>query len=175
MTENREPTTEEKIRDALRAAPEYIADSATVVDSDMTTILREGSSDWTCMPTRPGAPWPCPMCGDPTTMQWFMEVSQGKSPTIDRIGISYMLMGEAGADFDHPELNRPPPGKHWYRVGPHLMFVFPEDVGDITAGIGHDTSSGHPYARPFRAARQPLLVVPVALPHQTIEVKQADP
>src|ERR1700694_2624588 len=82
MAESREPTTEEKIADALRAAPEYIADSARVVDWDMTTVLRKGTSEWTCVPTPPGAPWPAPMCGDPTTMQWFMEVSQGKSPTI---------------------------------------------------------------------------------------------
>jgi len=104
-------------------------------------------------------------------MQWFKEVSQGKSPTIDRIGISYMLLGEAGADFDHPELERPPEGKDWYRVGPHLMFVFPESAGDITAGMGRDTSSGLPYARPFKGA-QPLLVVPIALPNETIEVKK---
>jgi hypothetical protein len=174
MTGSSEPTTEEKIADALRAAPEYIADSATVVDWDMVTVLRKGTSEWTCVPTPRGAPWPAPMCGDPTTMQWFMEVSQGKSPTIDRIGISYMLLGEAGADFDHPELERPPEGKDWYRVGPHLMFVFPESAGDITAGMGHDTSSGLPYARPFKGA-QPLLVVPIALPNETIEVKKAYP
>ena len=174
MAESREPTTEEKIADALRAAPEYIADSARVVDWDMTTVLRKGTSEWTCVPTPPGAPWPAPMWGDPTTMQWFMEVSQGKSPTIDRIGISYMLLGEAGADFDHPELKRPPEGKDWYRVGPHLMFVFPESAGDITTGMGRDTSSGLPYARPFKGA-QPLLVVPIALPNETIEVKKAHP
>ena len=109
------------------------------------------------------------MCGDPTTMQWFREVSAGKTPTIDRIGISYMLMGETGADFDHPELERPPEGKTWYRVGPHLMFVFPQSAGDIMKGVGRDTSSGLPYARPFKGA-QPLLVVPIALPNETVEI-----
>ncbi|MDT5133955.1 MAG: hypothetical protein QOE41_3266 [Mycobacterium sp.] len=175
MAESREPTTEEKIADALGAAPEYIADTATVVDWDMTTVLRKGTSEWTCMPTPPGNPWPAPMCGDPTTMQWFKEVSEGKKQTIDRIGISYMLLGEAGADFDHPELKRPPEGKDWYRVGPHLMFVFPESAGDITKGIGHDTSAGLPYVRPFPGATRPLLVVPIALINETIEVKKAYP
>ena len=42
MADSGEPTREEKIADALRAAPAYIADSATVVDWDMTTVLREG-------------------------------------------------------------------------------------------------------------------------------------
>jgi hypothetical protein len=56
MADSSEPTREEKIADALRAAPAYLADSATVVDSDMTTVLREGSPDWTCVPTPPGTP-----------------------------------------------------------------------------------------------------------------------
>jgi hypothetical protein len=41
-------------------------------------------------------------------MQWFREVAEGRTPTIDRIGISYILMGEVGADFDHPEYKHPP-------------------------------------------------------------------
>jgi hypothetical protein len=51
MTDSSEPAREEKIADALRAAPAFIADSATVVDWDMTTVLREGSPDWICVPT----------------------------------------------------------------------------------------------------------------------------
>jgi hypothetical protein len=162
-----ERTTEEKVADAIRAAPAFISDSATVVDRDLRTVLRQGTSEWTCVPSSPGVPWPNPMCADPTTMQWFKEIGQGKVPTIDRVGISYMLMGETGADFDHPELESPPEDGDWYRVGPHVMFVFPQSAGDITRGIGHDTSSGAPYVRPFDGA-QPLLVVPIALPNEEI-------
>jgi len=78
MANSSESTAEEKIADALRAAPDYIADSATVLDWDMTTVLREGSPDWICVPTAPGEPWPSPMRGDPTIIQWFREVMQGK-------------------------------------------------------------------------------------------------
>ena len=163
MADGSEPTREEKIADALRAAPAHIAESATVVDWDMTTVLREGSPDWICVPTPHGTPEPAPMCGDPTTIQWFTEVMEGKTPTIDRIGISYMLMGEVGADFDHPEYTQPPPGKDWYRAGPHVMFVFPDGTGRILQGLGHDTSSGLPYVRPIPGA-EPLLVVPIARP-----------
>jgi hypothetical protein len=106
------------------------------------------------------------MCGDPTMIQWLMEVTQGKTPTIDRIGISYMLMGEVGADFDHPEYDQPPEGKDWYHIGPHVMFVFPQGTGRILQGLGHDTTSGQPYVRPFPGA-EPLLVVPIALPGET--------
>ena len=56
MADSSEPTREEKIADALRAAPAHIADSATIVDWDMTTVLREGSPDWICVPTPPGKP-----------------------------------------------------------------------------------------------------------------------
>ena len=105
MADNSEPTTEEKIADALRADPAYIAASATVVDWDMTTVLREGSPEWTCVPTPPGTPEPAPMCGDPTMIQWFRELMQGKTPTIDRIGISYMLLERSAQTSTIP---RPP-------------------------------------------------------------------
>jgi len=163
MAGSGEPTREEKIADALRAAPDYIADSATVVDWDMTTVLREGSPDWICVPTPPGKPQSAPMCGDPTMIQWFMELAKGKTPTIDRIGISYMLMGEVGADFDDPQATQPPEGKNWYHAGPHVMFVFPQSIGRILKGLGHDTASGLPYVRPIPGA-EPLLVVPIAKP-----------
>lgn len=167
MSDSSEPTREEKIKDALSAAPAYIAETARVVDWDMKTVLREGSPDWTCVPTPPGKPTPGPMCLDPTWMQYLMEVSQGKTPTIDRIGISYMLLGETGADFDDLEATQPPPGKDWYRAGPHEMFCFPAGTGHILKGIGHDTSSGLPYVRPVPGA-EPFLVVPFAKPGQKV-------
>lgn len=170
---DRDGTVERRIADALRAAPPHIAAIATVVDHDMTTVLRPGSPDWTCVPSRPGAPWPNPMCGDPTTMQWFRELRAGTSPTIDRIGISYMLMGEAGADFDDANATTPPDGQDWYRVGPHLMVVFPNSAGDLTRGIAHDASTGMPYVRPFPHA-QPLLVLPIGVPGQRISWSTED-
>ncbi|MFJ3762845.1 hypothetical protein [Streptomyces sp. NPDC090080] len=166
MAEHREPTKEEKIKDALSAAPSYIAERATVLDSDMKTVLREGSPDWICMPTPPGKPGRGPMCLDPTWMQFLEEVLQGKTPTIDRIGISYMLIGETGADFDDFLAKQPPEGKDWYKAGPHEMFCFPKGTGHILKGIGNDPSSGEPYVRPIKGA-EPMLVVPIAKPGQS--------
>ena len=166
MADSSEPTREEKIADALRAAPAYIADSATVVDWDMTTVLREGSADWTCVPTPPGTPESAPMCLDPTFLQWFREFEQAETPTIDRIGISYMLMGEVGADFDHPEAMQPPEGKDWYHVGPHVMVAFPAGTGQLLKGLGRHTTPGLPHVRPFPGA-EPILIVPIALPGET--------
>jgi hypothetical protein len=82
-------------------------------------------------------------------IQWLMEVTQGKTPTIDRIGISYMLMGEVGADFDDPRATQPPEGKDRYHAGPHVMVVFPEGTGRILEGLGRHTTPGLPHVRPF--------------------------
>jgi hypothetical protein len=35
------------------------------------------------------------MCVDETMMQWLNATRAGKKPNIDRVGLSYMLMGEA--------------------------------------------------------------------------------
>jgi hypothetical protein len=51
-----------------------------------------------------------PMCGDQTMMKWMMAIMAGRKPNIDRIGISYMLQGEGGADVRF--------------AGPHIMLAF---------------------------------------------------
>jgi hypothetical protein len=44
MTGSKPLTIEEKMADALRAAAPHIAAATTVVDHDMVTVLREGST-----------------------------------------------------------------------------------------------------------------------------------
>jgi hypothetical protein len=97
-----------KIAGALRP----IAHSATVVDRDMTTVLQEGSADWICVPTPPDTPEPGSDVWRPDHDSVIQGGHAGETPTVDRIGISYMLMGEVGADFDHPA-DQPPEGKDW--------------------------------------------------------------
>src|SRR2546425_2422576 len=93
-----------KIKNALSAAPEVIAEKATVIDwpkdmfksgKEMGRILRKGSNGWTCMPDVPGRPQHDPMCADETMMKWLTATLAGKKPDIDRVGLSYMLLGEA--------------------------------------------------------------------------------
>jgi hypothetical protein len=50
---------------------------------------------------------------------------------------------------------------------PHVMFVFPEGTGRILKGLARDATSGLPYVRPFPGA-EPLLVVPIALPGESL-------
>jgi hypothetical protein len=92
-----------KIENALSAGSKFIRDHATVMDWPSAQdkelkmrVLREGSNGWTCMPDRPGTPRHNPMCADQTMMKWMMAIRAGEKPNIDRVGISYMLQGEAG-------------------------------------------------------------------------------
>jgi hypothetical protein len=53
------PTTDaDKIANALRAAPKFITDGATIMDYPASKggeyrVLRKGSSEWTCLPGPP--------------------------------------------------------------------------------------------------------------------------
>jgi hypothetical protein len=155
------------IADAMSAAPPYISKDATVVGLDMR-VLRRGSAKWTCMPSRMGAPSPNPMCADPVTLHFFADAQAGKKSNITRIGVAYMLRGEAGADFNDILAKEPPRGKDWYHAGPHVMFVFPAAATKLLEGIPEDPSSGEPYVRPMPNGNAAILVVPVAKPHEEI-------
>jgi hypothetical protein len=158
-----------KIKNALSAAPAAVAEKATVIDwpADLKSgnahgrILRQGSNGWTCMPDLPGKPQHDPMCADETMMKWMMATLAGKKPNIDRVGLSYMLLGEAGADQSDISAKKPPKGKDWYYVGPHIMIVLPDADTAALQDINHDISKNEPYVTALRSS-SPLLVIPVA-------------
>src|SRR5262245_35308706 len=98
-----EPATDVSsvIADAMSAAPRYMSKDAAIMGRD-GRILRKGSTQWTCLPSQPGVPGHSPMCADPETLQFFVDLQAGKKSNITHIGISYMLRGETAADFDDP-------------------------------------------------------------------------
>lgn len=170
-----------KIANALNGGPKYVTDHATVMDwpspqdkDQKMRVLREGSNGWTCMPDQPGIPRHSPMCADQTTMKWMMAIMSGAKPNIDRVGISYMLQGEAGSDIQDVTAKAPPPGKDWYFAGPHIMLVLPDGDRDALKGIGQDTSTGTPYVRAPNSI-SPLLVIPMAKPDEKIIIEKANP
>jgi hypothetical protein len=169
----------QKVANALSAGPKYITDHATVMDwpspqdkEQKMRVLRQGSNGWSCMPDQPGAPRHSPMCADQTTMKWMMAIMAGKRPNIDRVGISYMLQGEAGSDIQDVTAKAPPPGKDWYFAGPHVMVVLPDGDKDALKDVGQDTSTGTPYVRAPNSI-SPLLVIPVAKSDEKIIVRKA--
>jgi hypothetical protein len=169
-----------KIKNALSAAPPAIADGATIMDwptdvkhHEHGRILRQGTNGWTCMPDQPGVPQHNPMCADETMMKWILASIAGKKPNIDRVGISYMLLGEVGADIGDITATKPPAGKDWYYAGPHVMLVFPDSTAPALSQINKDPSTNGPYVRWLRyKGATPLLVVPVARAGERVEAKQ---
>ena len=112
------------------------------------------------MPDTPGRPQHDPACMDETMMKWMTAVFAGRSPNIDRVGLSYMLLGEAIADPNDLSATKPPPGKDWSYEGPHVMIVLPDScrnaLQDVQRGV-----SNEPYVTAIRSS-SPLWVIPVA-------------
>jgi len=169
-----------KIVNALTAAPDFIADNATVMDwpaqageHQQGRILRKGNNGWTCMPDRPGKPAHDPMCADDTMMEWIKATLAGRQPNIDRVGIAYMLQGEAGADQNDLSVKTPPEGQDWYYVGPHVMVVLPDANKEALKYVNEDISTSEPYVTALPSS-SPLLVIPIARPKETLRIKKLE-
>jgi len=158
QSSDRLPVTDaEKIADALRAAPTFIIEDATVLDWPSVPggeyrVLRKGSNEWTCLPAIPGYPHDEPGCFDPIFLRWMQDSLAGRTPHIDHIGVSYMYLGawvksaksSSGQEF---------------RVGPHLMVVSPHQ--DDFQGFNRDGSNGMPYVAHLPGHTELYLVMPI--------------
>jgi hypothetical protein len=130
MTERLPTTDAEKIADALRAAPKFITDGATIVDHPASKggefrVLRKGSSEWTCLPgPPPGSTHDDPGCFDRVFFQFVRDYSAGRPPHIDRLGVAYMYTGHTVPGASGGQ----------FRVGAHIMLVspHPEDLQGFT-------------------------------------------
>lgn len=161
-----------KIANALSAGPASITDRAAVIDWPANPkdgmshgrLLRQGSNGWTCLPDVPGRPQHDPMCVDETMMEWFMATLAGKKPDIDRVGLSYMLMGEAREGQGATSAKDPSQVKEWFYIGPMIMVVLPDSAKDALRGINQDLTKDQPYTTLLSSAdvATPLWVIPVA-------------
>lgn len=149
-------TDAEKIADALRAGPAFITRDATLLDwpsepGGEYRLLRKGSNEWTCLPAIPGYPHDEPGCFDPTFLHWIQDSLAGRTPHIDRIGISYMYLGAW----------KPAKGGsgHDFHVGPHLMVVGPHP--EEFQGLNSDATNGMPYVTHLPNRTELFLVMPV--------------
>jgi hypothetical protein len=147
-------TDPEKIADALRAGPTFITKDATLLDWPSSPqgeyrVLRKGTNEWTCLPAIPGYQYDEPACFDRVFFQWMKDSMAGRTPNIDRIGISYMYVGAwvksaSGQDF---------------HVGPHMMVVSPHQ--DDFQGFNRDGSNGMPYVAHLPNRTELYLVIPI--------------
>ena len=165
QSSDRLPLTDaEKIVGALGAGPAFITKDATVLDWPSTPraeyrVLRKGSNEWTCLPAIPGYPHDAidsawkeePGCYDPIFLRAMQDSLAGRTPHIDRIGISYMYLGlwkwaKGGSGHD-------------FLVGPHLMIVSPNQ--DDFQGFNRDPTNGMPYVAHLPSRTELFLVMPV--------------
>jgi hypothetical protein len=161
-----------KVTNALSAGPASITEHAAVMDWPANPkdgmshgrVLRQGTNGWTCLPDIPGRPQHNPMCVDETMMKWLMATLAGKKPDIDRVGLSYMLMGEARQGQGATPAKDPSQVKEWFYVGPHIMVVLPDSAKDALRGINQDLSNNQPYTSLLSSAdgATPIWVIPVA-------------
>lgn len=126
-------TDEQKIAEAMSAAPDSIARNAAIMDWPQTEggefrQLRAGTNDWACFPTMPNVPASAgraPMCLDPVFQQWGEAHAAKRPPDISGVGFAYMLRGDAGASNTDPFAVDSTADNNWVRVGPHVMMVVP--------------------------------------------------
>jgi hypothetical protein len=140
-------TIQEKIQDAISAAPVAIARAAAVVDwpkaGEKPPILRKGANGWTCFPDYPPSPGDDPMCLDKTWTAWFDAYRNNTEPQVTSLGIAYMLKGGSAASNSDPFATEPPDGSPWRRSAPHLMIITPDKLNP--AIFDSEPSAGGPW------------------------------
>jgi hypothetical protein len=152
------PVTDDKIADALKAAPNFITDGATIVDYPANKgsgyrVLRRGTNGRTCLPgLPPGSKHDAPGCFDSVFFQWVKDGLAGRSQHLDRLGVSYMYMGRwvpgaSGGEFHgtpHYGANsssRRSPGFHAWRVERHIQHPFARPRSGRYMVLGYSNSS----------------------------------
>lgn len=143
-------TNQEKIADAMSAAPPTVSQDATLLEwpSELDgefRVLREGTNGWSCIASSPAATsagLQDAACEDKTWFAWDQAWLKGEAPVVDTVGISYMLSGDAGASNTDPFATGPTDDNAWHVSGPHVMILLPGlDYGDIST----DPHNGGPY------------------------------
>lgn len=143
-------TDEEKIADAMSAAPPPVSQDATIVEwpsepDGEFRVLREGSNGWHCIASSSAAMsvgLQDAACEDETWFAWDRAWMLGEAPVVDNVGISYMLSGDAGASNTDPFATGPTDDNAWHVSGPHIMVLLP---GLDYEGISTDPHNGGPY------------------------------
>src|ERR1700751_422081 len=119
-------TDEAIIKSAMSAAPEAIGKGATIIDvgSDgKIRVVRQGTTQFTCMADNPNTPGPDPMCADRNAMEWVDAWLNKKEPPKNKVGFMYMLAGGTDASNTDPYAQNPEPNNNWVETGPHVMIV----------------------------------------------------
>lgn len=113
------------IASAESAGPPSVTANATIKAPD-GTILRKGSSNYTCYPQQDIIG---PMCNETVWDKLIDAMLNKKSFSSGQFSVSYMLAGEGtalGVSNSDPYASEPDKSKDWVKEGPHLMIVVPD-------------------------------------------------
>lgn len=155
--EAQEADREAKIQRAMEAAPPAISHEAKIIDVD-GTVLRDGSNGWTCI-TEVAPGYGYPMCNDEVWMELRRAILEQSDFSTDRIGISYMLAGDAAVNNDDPYDTEREEGEVWVEEGPHLMIAVPDPA--MLELVPSDPHQGGPYVM-WGGTPYAHIMVPVA-------------
>jgi hypothetical protein len=148
-------TVADKITRAQSAAHPAISKNATIMDVD-GKMLQKGSNGWVCMPgIMPGDT--NPMCNDAVWGKMMTAVGSKSDFKTDRIGISYMMQGDAMVSNSSPYATDKKNGDVWVQEGPHLMIVVPKEM---LKGLSDDPFNGGPYVM-WKDTQYAHIMVPI--------------
>jgi len=129
------------IQSAMSAGPASLAAHATIQTWD-GKVLREGTNGWVCLPDIPDNGGTDPYCVDESWLNLLDALQNGKEPTYEKLGIGYMLAGDA------PISNITPTGKKedgdWVEgLKAHLMILVPDP--SMYDNVSTDPENGGPW------------------------------
>lgn len=130
-----------EIQSAISAGPASLAKNATIARWN-GEVLREGTNGWTCLPDVPDNGGNDPWCVDASWRNLLDALANERAPTYDKVGIAYMLSGDA------PVSNITPVGKEedgeWVEgLRAHLMILVPDH--GMFDNISTDPDNGGPW------------------------------
>ncbi len=116
---------EAMIASAESAGPEVVTSNATIKAPD-GTVLRKGSSSYTCYPQQDIIG---PMCNEAVWDELIGSMLNKESFKPNKFSVSYMLAGEGsalGVSNSDPYASEPDKSDDWVKEGPHLMIIVPD-------------------------------------------------
>ena len=158
-------TKDQKIRNAMSAAPASVSAKATILDwpakeGDKPAVLRAGTNGWNCLPDMPDTKGNDPMCVDQSWMKWIDAYMAHKTPQLTTAGVGYMMApgGGWGSNTD-PYAMAATADNQWGLHTPHVMLLVPDLK--MLDGISSDPANGGPYVM-FKGTPYAHIMAPVA-------------
>jgi hypothetical protein len=149
----------EKIASALQSGPKFVTRNAAVLDWPPSPggeyrVLRPGTNGWSCLPGVPGAVHDEPGCFDQVFLQFIKETSAGRTPNVQRVGISHMYGGKWVPNKSHAMGSG-----NEFHVGPHSMIIGLDPK--TMQALNQDGSNGEPYVNYLPGRPELFLVIPI--------------